>query len=207
MDTAVEKARRGGGTRGMTGTKLPVSAPAVTPPEVGSKAWHAGKRSALQQQRAAATSTAAASKARHYPALRHGGFTCQNCRHNDWHAHPVMTKEGAHHPTLVMQGCARCGTMHPANAGVLHKRQPGEVDVAKDVDTTETALQAQDVEHTVTDLVGHRSNCPRGGSAPCGKEVKGECTKCGSMVRDHEALGKRGLNATVLDLRKIAADL
>ena len=205
MAEAVEKARKGGGARGRTGTALPKSAPVHSGPKVGSKAWHAAKREAFTRQRAAAAASAGAARDRHYPAVRHGGFTCQNCRHNDWHPHPVMTKEGVHHPTMVMQGCARCGTMHPAHVSVLHKTQPGElVDVRKDVDTTETALQRRDEG---PELVGHRRNCPRGGDAPCGKEQAGECTRCGAEVRDHEALGKRGLNATVLDLMKLAADL
>lgn len=196
-------ARRGGGARGTTGPKLPASAPRHTAPKPGSKAWHAAKRSALEQQRKAATATAAAARGRHFPPLRHGGFKCASCGHHDWHAHPVMTKEGAHHPTLVMQGCARCGTMHPAHVGVLHKRQPGEVlDVVKDVDASETAIQRQDGPA----VVGHRTNCPRGGDGPCGAERDGECTRCGALVRDHEAIGK-SLNATVIDLRALAADL
>src|SRR5690242_11621645 len=103
MAEAGERARKGGGARGRSGTQLPKSAPVHSGPKVGSKAWHAAKREALTRQRAAVGAKMEASRERHYPVVRHGGFTCQNCRSHDWHAHPVMTKEGAHHPTLVMQ--------------------------------------------------------------------------------------------------------
>lgn len=80
-----------------------------------------------------------------------------------------------------------------------------DADVEKTVDSTETALQGQGDGGSV-EKVGHRANCPKGGSDPCGAEQGGKCSSCGAEVRDHEALGKS--TAEVLeDLRKIAATI
>lgn len=66
------------------------------------------------------------------------------------------------------------------------KSMADDLDVVKDVDTTATAIQAKDGAKTV----GHRANCPQGGSGPCGADVDGHCTSCGTTVHDHEAVGK-----------------
>lgn len=71
-------------------------------------------------------------------------------------------------------------------------------DVAKAVDSTETAVQGSPGGKTV----GHRKNCPLGGSAPCGADVKGKCTKCNKSVQDHEAVGKVDSDGTGITHRQ-----
>ena len=209
-------ARTGGGSRGRVGAPTPKKgkpAKARAKTALPKTARRTTARTAREGQFGLKPVKAHA----HLPQLRHGGFTCKSCGHMSFREHTVMAANGKPHPTLSMHGCARCGAMHPARTGTL-KHHVDDVDVAKayaawaeestdpsvekDVDTSDTALQAEGPPP-----VGHRTNCPRGGSAPCGREVDGECARCGAMVRDHEALGKRGINATVLDLMKLAADL
>lgn len=136
-----------------------------------------------------------------YPEVRHGGFECSSCGSKDWRAHQLATKEGALHATLGLKGCARCGTMHPAHMHAL-KTDGEPVTVAKSIDSSETALQ-RDGDGPA--LVGHRTGCPKGGSAPCGAEVDGRCSLCGTPVRDHQALGKTlpPLAVTIAKLRTL----
>lgn len=115
-------------------------------------------------------------------------------------------EKGAHgftgHGTLGT--CQKCGHPLPdhrpdangklpacTNCGAVHTRKPNGDgwDVSKSVDTTETAAQRQESGVTVQ-TVGHRANCPRGGSARCGADVDGHCALCGAEVHDHEAVGK-----------------
>lgn len=198
-------ARKGPGKRGTVGAPAPPKAAIHSSPKVGSPAWHASKREAFAHQAAQSRATLSAKAGRQYPGVRHGGFQCKNCGHQDWRLHRVVTNEGAHHATMAMKGCTTCGSMHPAQLHVA-KTEGVEVDVEKTIDTSETALHKQDLPGGMTDLVGHRSNCPKGGSAPCGKAIEGRCGSCKAMVQDHAALGKT-VDDAVLDLRKLAAEL
>lgn len=77
--------------------------------------------------------------------------------------------------------------------------------LGKTVDSSETAVQRQDLEGAgpeAVEYVGHRVNCPLGGESPCGADVSGRCGVCDTPVQDHEALTKTA--ATLLDLRKLA---
>lgn len=199
----VAKARRGGGARGTTGAVVPRKAPIHTAPKPGSPAWHDSKRSAMARQGEHARAKLSAGNKP--PPMRHGGFKCANCGHQDWRLHRVVTAEGKHHETLGFKGCAKCGTMHPTQLHVA-KNEGVLVDVTKSIDTTETAVQPGPGNVGGTDVVGHRSNCPRGGDRPCGKAHDGRCGLCNAAVQDHQALGKT-IDLTVLELRKRAADL
>lgn len=178
--------RRDSGKRGTTGTQLPASAGNPHPRD--SPAWHAANRATLQRQKQRVVATHAERRQAKYPKVNHGGFSCTNCGGSMWHEHRVATSEGKHHATLAFKGCHTCGTMHASRVGVS-KDHVDDLTVVK-VDSTETAVQRRDEPGGITDLVGHRRNCPRGGSSPCGKAVQGKCTTCGANVRDHEALGK-----------------
>lgn len=196
MPAKPKRGRPKGVAGGRKGSALPRKAPVhAAGPKVGSPAWHEGKRAAMAAQGDRA-------RARHHgghrmPGVRSGGFSCTNCGHMDWRLHPVATKEGKHHQVLAFKGCARCGTMHPTTHHVA-KHEGRFVDVAKAVDSSETALQGPGPE-----LVGHRTSCPRGGSSPCGKAVQGRCGICNAQVQDHEAVGKT-MAATIGELRKLA---
>lgn len=200
-------ARTGAGLRGTKGAPTPSHAPSGgggtsgkprhLPMKPMSAEFHQAKRGAMAAQGQRAREAHATGNK--MPAVRHGGFQCGHCGHHDWREHPVVTREGATHATLAFKGCARCGAMHPAHVGV--SKTDGElVDVAKMVDSSETSLQAQD---HAGDVVGHRKQCPRGGDAPCGKDVKGKCSLCNAVVRDHEAIGK-SIADVAADLRKQA---
>lgn len=193
-DELIEKARHGGGARGKVGSQLPAKAPRhadtgmghaagliATPAGKRDKAWHAQARQTLRS-RATAVRTAA-TKAGHaaLPPVHHGGFSCASCGHQSFHVHKVASPSGGTHGQIAMRGCAKCHLMHPTRIG---KTSEGDVDLAK-VDTSETALQGD-----TTKTVGHRTNCPRGGSAPCGAAVDGKCSACGAGVSDHAAVGK-----------------
>lgn len=137
-----------------------------------------------------------------------GGFKCKHCGWPGWREHRVVTKEGAHHATLAFAGCTNCGTLHATHVGVAahanavnHKSKVRKLadmteadllDVVKSIDSSESALQAQD-------LVGHRRGCPRGGKEQCGREAEGRCTRCNWQVSDHDAISK-----TLSDLRALA---
>jgi hypothetical protein len=77
----------------------------------------------------------------------------------------------------------------------------GTGSVGKSVDASETALQTQGGGGTV----GHRTGCPRGGSAPCGAEKAGLCTICKAQVHDHQAIGKSDVQ--LVDVLKSIEDL
>lgn len=198
-------ARKGGGARGRAGAPVPRKAPIHTSPKVGSPEWHEGKHAAFAAQASRARASHAERKARLHPPEHSGGFKCTNCGWGGWHLHKVATAEGKHHATLAFKGCAHCGTLHPTQLH-LHKTAARELDqlaeVAKTIDTTDTAVQTQGGAGAPA-LVGHRSSCPRGGSAPCGKAQAGRCTSCHAMVQDHAAIGK-SIDDVVLDLRKAA---
>lgn len=74
------------------------------------------------------------------------------------------------------------------------------LDVLKSVDATETAVQGD-----TSGSVGHRTNCPRGGSSPCGSAVKGRCSACNAGVSDHAALGKT--EGPLVDVLKTIGEL
>lgn len=201
MDDEVLKMRRGGGARGTVGPKLPASAPAKTRAKPLSPAWHAGKRAAMSNQATAARAKLAAGSGARMPGVKHGGFKCANCGHHDWREHPVVGKEGQHHATLAFQGCVRCGTMHASHVGV-GKDHDDQVDVAKEIDSSETALQTQGGGGAA--VVGHRRGCPKGGDGPCGKAVGGKCSLCSAPVQDHFALTHKTIADVAADLRKMA---
>jgi transcription elongation factor Elf1 len=104
--------------------------------------------------------------------------------------------------------CTTCGGMHGGGKLLASPQKtwwnPGkgatQGKVGKSVDSTETAAQGS------TETVGHRSNCPKGGSAPCGADVAGKCSICGAGVQDHQALSK-STDETLIDLRKLAEAL
>lgn len=199
-------ARKGGGARGRAGAPVPRKAPIHTSPKVGSEAWHSAKREAFAHQAAQARAGHADRKAKLHPPEHHGGFKCTNCGWGGWHLHKVSSQGGGHHPTLAFQGCAHCGTLHATQLH-LHKTQLEELDalavIAKTIDTTETNVQRQDVGPAGPGVVGHRTACPRGGGAPCGKAVAGRCSLCHAQVSDHAAIGKT-IDDTVGLLRKAA---
>ncbi len=148
--------------------------------------------------------------------VHRGNFTCHSCGGHNWREHHVHTAEGIRHGALAFAGCTNCGGLHVGHVGMTsvkhsrcggtwqpatHKTDDEVLDVGKDMDSSETALLRKG-DGPTTDVVGHRANCPEGGSDPCGKDVDGECSKCGAQVRDHEAIGKT--HATVLQLRALA---
>jgi len=103
---------------------------------------------------------------------------CKNCG----------TKLNAKRERMIVAGalksvhvatCPTCQTTHVGSDGA------GAV-TAKSVDTTELAVQGKPTGKTV----GHRNNCPKGGSAPCGAETDGRCGLCKAEVHDHDAVGK-----------------
>lgn len=117
-----------------------------------------------------------------------GGKACPHCGHDTFKIPPAGSAK-----TVTCNGC---GAAHEFSAIAGHtitrpNRTPGEErlhnQAFKSVDATETATQRQEPSGKT---VGHRSNCPQGGSDPCGADVKGKCSKCGASVRDHEAVGK-----------------
>ena len=161
------------------------------------KAGKVGAPSGGTATRRRATTTAR--KAAHQmPVLKHGGWKCHSCKYMSWREHPVITKGGKPHATLAMRGCARCGTMHPTQKDVhktfkdapldvvkAHVLEYAEAEIAKSIDASETAVQGDTVK-----TVGHRQSCPKGGSAPCGAAVSGQCSLCQTPVHDHQAEGK-----------------
>lgn len=195
-------ARTGGGKRGTRGAPAPKSAPIHTAMKPMSPEWHDAKRSAMHRQAKAARAAHDVKRAKLHPPEHHGGFQCTNCGWGGWHLHHVATAEGKRHATLGFKGCSHCGTLHPTQLH-LHKTEAAEQaiwdDVIKTMDTTETAVQGA----PSADVVGHRSNCPKGGNAPCGKAVEGRCSRCSAMVQDHAAVGKT-VSGTVDELRKMA---
>lgn len=96
--------------------------------------------------------------------------------------------------------CSNCGSdarahIKPVPAGGTAQH------FGKSVDATATAVQGQDLEgERAAKTVGHRSNCPRKGSAPCGGETDGHCSICNATVRDHEALGKSSTGDLGIDV-------
>lgn len=161
--------------------------------------YHDAARAHLQAKRTAQRTEAQKGQHAHLP-VKHGGFTCQHCGGADWREHPVYNHRGQLHPHMAFKGCVSCGAMHQSRVGIS-KTEGETVDVAKDVDTSETALQSQSGE-----TVGHRRNCPRGGSSPCGAARGGRCTTCSAQVADHDAIGKT-TESTLLELRVLASRL
>lgn len=157
----------------------------------------ASARRILADRSAAFRAGAAAKREKTLPKINHGGFTCTGCGHHSFRRHPVAAPSGGVHKQIAMHGCASCGLLHPHRVG---KTDPVVIDIAKTVDTTETAVIPEG--GGTVEKVGHRSGCPRGGSAPCGADVDGKCTACGATVHDHEATGKTV--DPLLEVRKIA---
>lgn len=124
------------------------------------------------------------------PEVRHGGFSCKGCGHADWRMHPVIDKTGKPSSQIGMKGCASCGTMHPTRIG---KTSGEALDVSKDVDASETAVQAKDQE-APADGAGKAwcKTC----SHYCKKVQDGHCPTCGGPVSVRKSL------ADTLDLLK-----
>jgi hypothetical protein len=117
-----------------------------------------------------------------------GGKACPHCGHDTFKIPPAGSAKtvtcngcGAAHRFSDVAGHTITPAPRPTPGGI---RGQGSA-FGKSVDSTETATQGAAVE-----TVGHRSNCPRGGSAPCGAAVEGRCTICKAQVHDHEAVGK-----------------
>jgi hypothetical protein len=191
---APKQGRKDRGPRGKAGAPAPPSAPI--------------------HDRKVVHATVKAKPGRHDPAGGNmpeqmvGGFKCKSCSWPGWREHRVVTKEGAQHATLAFAGCTNCGTLHATTVGVADRaiavnaktkvKKMADLtdvellDVAKSIDSSETALTAED-------LVGHRRNCPRGGNSQCGREQDGRCSLCKTQVADHDAIGK-----TLSELRALA---
>lgn len=124
------------------------------------------------------------------PRVQHGGFTCKGCGHSDWRLHSVIDKTGKASKQIGMKGCISCGTMHPTRIG---KTDDPTLDVAKDVDASETAAQAKDQE-APADGAG-KAWC-KACQHYCKKVQDGHCPTCGGPVSVRKTL------ADTLDLLK-----
>lgn len=129
--------------------------------------------------------------------LRRGDFACARCEGDTWTAHDVAGADGSLHKTLAMKACAGCGLLHPSHADVV-KTDGQAVDVCKDIDTSETAVQRDEPKHKLVDLVQPRSGCPRDATR-CGAAVDGLCSLCHARVGGPDPVAK-----TLATLRALA---
>lgn len=129
--------------------------------------------------------------------LRRGDFACARCQADTWRAHEVAGADGSLHKTLAMMACKGCGLLHPSHADLV--KTAGEpVEVAKDIDTSETAIQRDEPKHKLVDLVQPRSGCPRDATR-CGSAIDGVCSLCKARVGGPDPVAK-----TLAQLRALA---